>query len=161
MDKQGQNANQSGKEREKHIRIAMEQRGVEVKTWGKYKKLKDKSGEFWITNPPYKSIFEHDGESDGLYIKDSVHLLRLEQKNQNVAGSVDEKIPCMIENLREGKFPEPHMVFVIEGNGYKDGVVPWFEGKIDEYNKKIGMQQEAHFFRDADSFLEMFDEFRN
>jgi|7_EtaG_2_1085326.scaffolds.fasta_scaffold23306_2 hypothetical protein len=161
MDKQGQTANKSGKGREEYIRNLIRERGVPIMTNAAYKKLKSKPEEVWITNPDYRSIYEHNGRSDGLLIRDSVPRLRLEQKNQNVAGSVDEKIPYMVENLREGKFPEPKVVFIVEGNGYKEGAVEWMEREVLKHNEMPGRIQEAYFYRDADLFMELFDEIRD
>ena len=56
---------------------------------------------------------------------------RIEVKNQNIAGSVDEKLPDMLCKFWGEKYPEPVILFVLNGEGYKAGAKEWFKRCIE------------------------------
>lgn len=49
--------------------------------------------------------------------------LIIESKNQNTAGSVDEKLPYLVHNINE-RYTHKAIV-IINGDGFKKGVVNW------------------------------------
>lgn len=60
----------------------------------------------------------------------------IEAKNQTVKGSVDQKLPFYIENIRENKYPG-HFVFVINGDGIRNGAVSYLKKKQLEMDFSI------------------------
>jgi len=60
----------------------------------------------------------------------------IEAKNQSVPGSVDQKLPFYIENIREGKYPG-HFVFVIKGEGIRNGAISYLKRKQRELDFSI------------------------
>lgn len=52
--------------------------------------------------------------------------IRIECKWQQVAGSVDEKLPYLYLNSIEA-MPERHIVVIIDGKGWKSGAIPWLK----------------------------------
>jgi DNA adenine methylase len=60
----------------------------------------------------------------------------LEAKNQTVAGSVDQKLPFYIENIREMKYPG-HFIFVINGDGIRNGAMSYLKNKQKELDFSI------------------------
>ena len=58
----------------------------------------------------------------------------VEVKNQNKAGSVDEKIPYITENFNENAYGTNNGYIVLQGNGFKAGVKKWAQEKCEEIN---------------------------
>lgn len=55
--------------------------------------------------------------------------LVLESKWQDVGGSVDEKFPYLVENIKR-QYPLPTIV-VVHGGGCRDGAVRWLRERCD------------------------------
>lgn len=60
----------------------------------------------------------------------------LECKNQVVPGSVDQKLPYYIENIRENKYGG-HFVFIFNGNGIRNGALEYLKRKQKELDFSI------------------------
>lgn len=60
----------------------------------------------------------------------------IEAKNQIVSGSVDQKLPFYLENIRENRYPG-HFVFVLNGNGIRNGALSYLKRKQLELNFSI------------------------
>lgn len=60
----------------------------------------------------------------------------IESKNQTVSGSVDQKLPFYIENIRENVYPG-HFVFVINGEGIRKGAMDYLKRKQETLNFSI------------------------
>jgi hypothetical protein len=58
--------------------------------------------------------------------------LIIESKWQASTGSVDEKFPYVVSNIRAGKYPCP-VIVVLDGGGYKDGAEQWLRSQVDGY----------------------------
>jgi hypothetical protein len=58
------------------------------------------------------------------------HCLIIESKWQQSAGSVDEKFPYLVANIRE-QYPHATIV-VLDGGGYKAGAEAWLRRQVDE-----------------------------
>ncbi len=79
-----------------------------------------------LRNVPYETIYGHQGKTEFLVLSPRRGLrFRIECKWQQAAGSVDEKFPYLIENCRN--MPEPMIVILIDGKGYKDGALAWLK----------------------------------
>lgn len=78
-----------------------------------------------------ESIYGHDIRTD-LLVTNAPGFptgLAIEIKWQDAAGSVDEKFPYLVANIRE-KFPCPAVV-VVAGGGQKQGSIQWLKGQTD------------------------------
>lgn len=62
--------------------------------------------------------------------------LIVESKWQDATGSVDEKFPYLVENIRT-RYPAPCIV-VLDGNGYRPGAADWMRRQVDG-RKLIGV----------------------
>lgn len=60
----------------------------------------------------------------------------LECKNQNVSGSVDQKLPYYIENIRNSKYLG-HFVFIFKGKGIRKGALEYLKEKQQEMDFSI------------------------
>jgi len=55
--------------------------------------------------------------------------LILESKWQDISGSVDEKFPYLVENIRHC-FPHPAIV-IVHGGGCRVGALAWLRAQVD------------------------------
>ncbi len=55
--------------------------------------------------------------------------LWIEAKWQQSGGSVDEKYPYLVANLK--KYPAYHSIIVLDGGGYKAGAEAWLRTQTD------------------------------
>lgn len=81
--------------------------------------------------PLCQSIYGHPLKTDFYlpYIQTLPNGLAIECKWQDCGGSVDEKYPYLVLNIKE-KFPCPAIV-VIDGGGYKQGAFEWLKEQVD------------------------------
>lgn len=142
---QGFEANHSGKALEATVKRECLARGCLVKrflddhdTTDLFAKGKRR---LLVLNAPYVSIYDlHDpGEtrksrSEMLIIWED-RKIRVECKQQNTKGSVDEKFPYMLLNARE-QMPESEVLFVLGGCGAKKGALNWMRAKAAEVTEK-------------------------
>lgn len=79
-----------------------------------------------------KSIYDTDLLSDFIIYHPKKHniCLCIESKWQASTGSVDEKFPYLVINIKE-KFPCPAIV-VLDGGGYKEGAEKWLRSQVDD-----------------------------
>lgn len=128
---QGAKANKSGRILEKTILPVFQENGFTIvshKTWQKNPDAYQ--GDVVITGVPYKTIYGHIGKTEFVVKSPSREwYIRVECKWQSSAGSVDEKFPYLYLNMVE-QFPEPHIIVVLEGGGYKAGAKQWLQETI-------------------------------
>lgn len=58
--------------------------------------------------------------------------LIIESKWQESSGSVDEKYPYLVENIRT-RYPSPCIV-ILDGDGYRSGAAEWMRTQVDGTN---------------------------
>jgi len=58
----------------------------------------------------------------------------IESKWQQAGGSVDEKFPFLVANLKQSKFKS---ILIIDGGGQKKGAMLWLKDQVDD--KLIGV----------------------
>lgn len=63
--------------------------------------------------------------------------LIIESKSQDQPGTVDEKLPYLVLNIKE-KYPLPTII-VLDGGGYRSGAIDWVKSQID--NKLIAVYE--------------------
>src|ERR1017187_2407806 len=93
----GTSSNVSGNQLEVAVKTVLTGKGFELVNYRKWEKNKEKFGEeLLLANVPYTTIYEHKGNTEFLLISKKYNLhMRIECKWQQVAGSVDEKIPYL------------------------------------------------------------------
>ena len=142
---QGALANQSGKILEQTIVPMMKNLGYKVVPFSEVKKnpnLKDEE-KIVITNFPFTSIYNHTGKTEYVVINaPKGRKIRVEAKNQQSAGSVDEKLPNLFLNAIYS-YPETEIVLLIEGNGWKTGALNWIKNAVNEYNENFNKYKDA------------------
>ena len=80
-----------------------------------------------VKNVPYINIYGHTGRTEFVLVRDGFTNVRIECRSQQVAGSVDEKLPCLFENSVACE--ERTVILVVEGNGFKKGAKQWLTDK--------------------------------
>lgn len=83
-----------------------------------------------IRNAEYMSIYNHKGKTEFVLVN-SERKVRVENKYQAAAGSVDEKFVYTLLNAIEA-YPEKEAIIIIDGGGYKPGARQWVQDRIDE-----------------------------
>ena len=130
--KQGTRANWTGNSLEEIIQGSLERKG--------YKFIEKKKFEAarYLDQAVYtrkyqvaKSIYDTDLYCDFIlyHPKKSPACLIIEAKWQESAGSVDEKFPFLVANIKE-KYPSAAII-VLDGGGYKKGADKWLRAQID------------------------------
>lgn len=128
MAKQGNLANRSGNTLEKAVTGTLESKGFEVLMYRDWKRHPEKYGkELLLKNVPYKSIYNHDGNTEFLLKSEKYKLeIRIECKWQQSSGSVDEKFPYLYLNCIES-MPEAEIILIVDGEGFRKGAVEWLK----------------------------------
>jgi len=90
-----------------------------------------------------KSVYETNLFTDILLFNKEKfpNKLAIEIKWQQISGSVDEKYPYLVLNIKE-KFPCPAII-ILDGGGYKKGSKDWVKKQVD--NKLIGVFSISEF----------------
>ena len=112
---QGRKANRAGKTVEDVIYCIFKERGYQVERQydiGHNVYGHNHRCDFYILGVP--------GFNNGLII---------ESKWQSVNGSVDEKYPFLVANVKS-VYPAPCLI-VADGGGMKDGALEWLKGQVD------------------------------
>lgn len=80
-----------------------------------------------IKDAPFQTIYKHKGKTEFLMVINSPNgkrEIRVENKFQAKAGSVDEKYPYTLLNAIFA-YPEKEVIIIIDGGGYKAGARQW------------------------------------
>lgn len=113
---QGAQANRNGKTAEATIYCILKERGYSVDRQVKIGERSIYDSEIIV------DIMVYPGGNlpDGLII---------ESKWQETGGSVDEKYPYLVENIK-ACYPMP-CIIILDGNGYKRGAGTWLRSQVD------------------------------
>ena len=84
---------------------------------------------------PYESIYPGSICKTEFVLILNDRRIRIEFKSQEKAGSTDEKIPYLLENVRH-KFPEYEVILAILGEGWRPGIKEYVN-KQKFKNKKV------------------------
>lgn len=92
---------------------------------------------FLVRHAPYTSIYGCNSRSEFLY-RDSrlEHDIRIECRWQQVAGSVDEKLPYLYMNAMNA-MPEKEIWIVIAGDGAREEAISWLKRECAKAAAKI------------------------
>jgi len=125
---QGAKGNKTGNLLEGTVRNILVEKGFEIvkhKDWLKNNLFLGK--ELLIQNVPYTTIYNHKGKTEFLLKSEAYNFeARIECKWQQVAGSVDEKLPYLYLNCIEA-MPEKNIIILIDGEGWKAGSIQWLK----------------------------------
>lgn len=132
MDK-GTKGNITGNQLEKAVQTVLNGKGFDILMYSQWKKEPEKYGnELLLKNVPFKTIYNHQGKTEFLLLSKKYDLkIRIECKWQQVAGSVDEKLPYLYLNTIEA-MPEKDIIILIDGDGWKKGAKAWLKTAVNE-----------------------------
>ena len=131
---QGGQANLTGKNLESFIEFWLKQSGYERTR----SKKKFAAGLLDFTRPTYATQVIIGDTVYGSPLKCDFLLthsqrwpekLVIEAKWQQKTGSVDEKFPYLVANIRKSPFKT---IIVLDGGGYKEGAEEWLRNQVDD-----------------------------
>ncbi len=142
--KQGTRANLSGKMLEKLVIPMFCNYGYDVIQYSDVKKNPDiaNKDKTIICNIPFTSIYNHRGKTEYLIINNHGEKWRVEAKNQQSAGSVDEKLSYLLLNTIYS-YPEDNVILLIEGSGWKEGSLIWIKNAVKKYNVNFDIYEQS------------------
>ncbi len=159
---QGTKGNRTGNLLEQTVRTILVEKGFEIV---KYREWKSNhlflGNELLIENVPYTTIYNHNGKTEFLLKSQKYDFeARIECKWQQVAGSVDEKLPYLYLNCIES-MPEKDILLLIDGDGWKTGSIEWLKNAVKNLqyttdaskNKHIRVFSLAEFMTWANNFF--------
>ena len=131
--KQGTRANYTGSELENFIDNVIIRRGYTFVEKKRFETAKYLGQPVYSKQYPIsKSIYNTQLYCDFIIHHPEKHpdCLVIEAKWQQSAGSVDEKFPYLVENIRK-KYPCA-TVIILAGGGYKKDAEQWLRNQVDE-----------------------------
>lgn len=133
MPKQGALANDSGNILEQTVKTIFSAKGFIKVLYREWLKAPQKFGnELLLMNVPFTTIYNHGGNTEFRLLSKRFNMdIRIECKWQQVAGSVDEKLPYLYLNCIEA-MPENNIIIIIDGNGWKKGSITWLKDAVRE-----------------------------
>ena len=147
--------NITGSQLETAIMTVLINKGFNVVSFKDWEKDQQAYGsELLLRNVPFETIYGHRGKTEFL-LKSQKHQrsIRIECKWQQVAGSVDEKLPYLYLNAVE-KMPEREIILLIDGPGWKSGALEWIRKAIRDfkYADVFNHGKQIHLFNLSEFF---------
>ena len=129
----GTKSNITGNQLEVAVKTVLTGKGFELVNYRVWDKNKENFGEeLLLENVPFTTVYEHKGNTEFLLISKKYKLeIRIECKWQQVAGSVDEKLPYLYLNTIEA-MPEKSIMILIDGSGWKAGAIKWLKDAVKQ-----------------------------
>ncbi|ACF13369.1 4-diphosphocytidyl-2-methyl-D-erithritol synthase [Chloroherpeton thalassium ATCC 35110] len=139
----GTKSNISGNQLEVAVKTVLTGKRFELVKYRVWEKNPEKYGkELLLENVPFTTVYEHHGNTEFLLISEKYELkIRIECKWQQVAGSVDEKLPYLYLNTIEA-MPEDSIMILIDGSGWKTGAIKWLKDAVKQ--KKYTTEENKH-----------------
>lgn len=136
--RQGTRANYTGNQLQKFIFNTLTQKGyflVDRKHFNPAKYMEQAI--FCPEFPVGENIYGTPTTCDFILYHPQKHpdCLIIEAKWQQSAGSVDEKFPFLVANIKE-KYPHA-TVIVLDGGGYRDKAEDWLRGQVNDKLLKV------------------------
>lgn len=133
---QGQEAGHSGRMLEEDIKRQFEGRNVLVVNYSENKGNDDLFEDVrLVRRVPYRNLYNSKSYSEFVFYGIKPVSVRIECKWQEMAGSVDEKLPYLFFNAE--LMPESHVWLIIGGHGMRLKARQWLEHKIRNARKQI------------------------
>ncbi|KAF0141382.1 MAG: 4-diphosphocytidyl-2-methyl-D-erythritol synthase [Stygiobacter sp.] len=158
----GTKGNITGNQLEVAVQTVLANKGFAIENYRKWNKMPDAFGdELLLKNAPFNTIYKHKGNTEFLLISKKYKLnMRIECKWQQVAGSVDEKLPYLYLNTIEA-MPEKEIMILIDGKGWKAGAIEWLKEAVsskkyttsENQNKSIKIFSLTEFFEWANNIF--------
>jgi hypothetical protein len=135
--------NITGNQLETAVKTVLSGKGFEIFNYRSWERQPLKfSKEIVLENAPYTTSYGHNGNTEFLLISEKYDMrIRIECKWQQVAGSVDEKLPYLYLNAIEA-MPEDKIIILIDGAGWKLGAIKWLKEAVK--NKLYTTPENAH-----------------
>jgi hypothetical protein len=129
----GTKGNVTGNQLEVAVKTVITGKGFQIIKYREWVKYPSKFGkELLLENVPFKTIYDHHGNTEFLLISEKYNLqIRIECKWQQVSGSVDEKLPYLYLNTIEA-MPENTIMILIDGSGWKLGALKWLKDAVKQ-----------------------------
>lgn len=129
----GTKGNITGNQLEVALQTVLNGKGFVIVQYSDWQKNPTKYGdELLLKNVPFKTIYKHKGKTEFLVLSQKYNLnMRIECKWQQVAGSVDEKLPYLYLNTIEA-MPEKEIMILIDGGGWKKGAIEWLKSAVKD-----------------------------
>ena len=151
----GTKSNVSGNQLEVAVKTVLTGKGFELVKYREWEKNHEKYGkELLLENVQFTTVYEHHGNTEFLLISEKYNLrIRIECKWQQVAGSVDEKLPYLYLNTIEA-MPENSIMILIDGSGWKAGAIKWLKDAVKQkkYTTEENKNKEILVFSLTDFF---------
>jgi hypothetical protein len=154
--KKGAKTNITGNQLEMTVKTVLTAKGFEIVPYSEWIKNTGNYGnELLLSNAPFTTIYGHKGKTEFLLKSEKYEMdIRIECKWQQVAGSVDEKLPYLYLNAIEA-MPEKEIIILIDGDGWKAGAIQWLKESIEgnkytnvfNHGKNIRVFSIAEFFK--------------
>ncbi len=131
--RQGTRANYTGANLESVIETVLQKNGYHFIERRQFDDARKNAEPIYSTQYPLcKSIYGTDISCDFILYHPEKHpdCLVIESKWQQSGGSVDEKFPYMVHNIRE-KYP-CSTIILLAGGGYKKGAEEWLRAQEDD-----------------------------
>jgi hypothetical protein len=127
----GTKTNVTGNQLETAVKTVLSGKGFEIFNYRSWEKQPLKfNKEIVLENAPYTTSYGHNGNTEFLLISEKYDMhIRIECKWQQVAGSVDEKLPYLYLNAIEA-MPEKTIIILIDGAGWKQGAIKWLKDAV-------------------------------
>ena len=152
---QGTKGNVTGNQLEQAVRSVLTGKGFQLVPYKVWEKNPDSFGkELLLENVPFTTIYNHKGTTEYLLLSEKYNLkMRIECKWQQVAGSVDEKLPYLYLNVMEA-MPESSIMILIDGGGWKPGAIQWLRDavKLKKYAHLFNQNKEILVFNLTEFF---------
>jgi hypothetical protein len=129
----GTKGNITGNQLEVAVQTVLSGKGFSILNYREWLKNPNQFGEeLLLKNVPFETIYKHKGNTEFLLLSKKYNLtIRIECKWQQVAGSVDEKLPYLYLNSIEA-MPEKEIMILIDGVGWKKGAIEWLKSAVNE-----------------------------
>jgi hypothetical protein len=129
----GAKGNITGNQLEVAVQTVLSGKGFSILNYREWLKNPKQFGEeLLLKNVPFETIYKHKGNTEFLLLSQKYKLtIRIECKWQQVAGSVDEKLPYLYLNSIEA-MPEKEIMILIDGAGWKEGAIEWLKSAVKE-----------------------------
>ncbi|OQX29445.1 MAG: hypothetical protein B0D92_03755 [Spirochaeta sp. LUC14_002_19_P3] len=150
MEQGGAKAHKAGQAQEQEIADILESLGYKLVPQNQFIALK------YNEQPMYsrqfhigKGIYDTDIKCDFILYHPGKYpeCLIIESKNQNSAGSVDEKLPYLVHNIND-RYTHKAIV-IVDGEGFKKGAVSWIRLQASPNTNMIAVYNMKEFRKQA------------
>ena len=135
---QGNLATAQGKILENLVEYTFLQHGFRSMSHAQFQKSLYDGGDVLLKNVPFTNIYGSTSRTEFAARSPRLGLnLRIECKWQQSSGSVDKKFPYLSLNCMEA-MPEPHVIILIDGGGYRPAALHWLEQAVAQRRYAAG-----------------------